>query len=166
MTDNELGGAVLKTFYDLRHQKPVIQLPAIAAAHPNEESQRMSNICDQLAQHDLIKWKRMEGIGGSDLGGMGSITAHGVDVIEGTQRPPTAITFHDHSVSVRGSSHVQIGNANIQNATVDIDKLIVAVDHSHASDAEKTEAKSLLQRLAQNPLVQWAWTQVFGAGTS
>jgi hypothetical protein len=96
------------------------------------------------------------------IGGIGEITARGVDVIEGTAHSPIAITLYDHSVSVHESSHVQIGNSNTQNVTVHIGKLIAAVDHSNASEAEKKEAKSLLQKLAENPLVQSVWGYVFG----
>jgi hypothetical protein len=95
---------------------------------------------------------------------MGKITAHGVDVIEGTARAPITITLHDRRISVSESSNVQIGNSNVQDVKFDIKKLIAAVDHSNASDTEKAEAKSLLEKLASNKLVQAALAALFGAG--
>lgn len=160
MTDGELRGLVLQKFYDLRHEDNNIQLPKVAEVAP-DEPRRIANICKQLGQNGLIDWRPIESL--SDvIGGMGEITARGVDVIEGTANPPIAITLYDHSVSVHESSHVQIGNSNTQNVTMHIGKLIAAVDHSNASDAEKKEAKSLLQKLAENPLVQSVWGYVFG----
>jgi hypothetical protein len=48
---------------------------------------------------------------------------------------------------------VQIGNSNVQRTNLDIRELILAVDHSKASDLEKEEAKSLIQRVSENKLV-------------
>jgi hypothetical protein len=45
---------------------------------------------------------------------------------------------------------------------VRIDKLIAAVDHSQASATEKAEAKSLLEKLASNPLVKAVLGAVLG----
>ncbi|WP_152982894.1 hypothetical protein [Acidiphilium sp. JA12-A1] len=160
MTDGELRGIVLQKFYDLRHRDDrVIQLTTIAESIPDQTETRIANICEQLHQHGLIDWRPLNAIGGY-RGGMGNITANGVDVIEGIQSSPISIQLH--AVSVHNSNHVQIGNANIQNATVDIEKLISAVNNSTASDQEKAAAKSLLQSMIQNPLVQWAWKKAFG----
>jgi geranylgeranyl pyrophosphate synthase len=93
---------------------------------------------------------------------MGKISASGVDVVEGTATAPITITLHDHSISVSQSSNVQIGDSNTQGMKVRIDKLIAAVDHSQASATEKAEAKSLLEKLASNPLVKAVLGAVLG----
>jgi hypothetical protein len=95
---------------------------------------------------------------------IGKITARGIDVTEGNARAPITVTLHDRSISVSGSSHVQIGNSNTQSITLHIEKLVAAVDHSTASETEKAEAKSLLRRLAENPLVQSVLGAVLGGG--
>ncbi len=165
MTDAELRGLVLKRFYDLRHQQNYIQLNAIVSIDI-EEPLRVANICKQLDQHGLIEWRAVESWDRSNLCGIGEITAHGVDVIEGTASSQIAVTVHDHRISVRESSYVQIGNSNTQHVSVDVEKLISAVDHSDASAGEKQEAQSLLEKLAGNRLIQLVWAIVFGSSAS
>ena len=162
MTDGELRGIILEKFYKLRHQKDLLELGDIVSIDPAEHT-RLVNICDQLDQHALIEWKPIRGLGGV-AAGMGKITARGVDVIEGTARAPITITLHDRRISVSESSNVQIGNSNVQDVKFDIKKLIAAVDHSNASDTEKAEAKSLLEKLASNKLVQAVLAALFGTG--
>jgi hypothetical protein len=82
----------------------------------------------------------------------------GVDVVEGKVAAPMTITFH--SISVTGSNNVQIGQGNTQ--TNNIGKLISAVDHSTATEAEK-EAKGLLEKMANNRVVVAALGAVMGA---
>lgn len=150
MKDADLRGLVLQKFYDTRHETDFLQLSAlqdIEPANPNI----ISNICEQLAQHSLITWKPLKG-GAGVIGGMGKISAQGVDVIEGTVPPPITITVHDQSVSVKGSTNVQIGNNNTQTLTVE--KLIAAVDHSTVSEAEKKEAHSIIEKIINSSLMK------------
>jgi hypothetical protein len=163
MQDADLRGAVLQKFYELRHQVDTVFLEDINSIEPN--TRQLTNICEQLQQYGLIDWRPMETLAGV-IGGQGKITARGVDVIDGTERAPISVTLHHHSITVRESSHVQIGNSNMQSVNVDLEKLIAAVDHSSASDAEKEEAKSLLERLASNRLIQLLWVAVFGGSAS
>jgi RIP homotypic interaction motif len=83
-------------------------LPEIASIDPNPY--RLFNICKQLGEHGLIKWVDASGL--TSFGGMGRITARGVDVVEGTVRAPITVTLHHHSISVSHSSNVQIGDSN------------------------------------------------------
>lgn len=149
MTDNELRGVILQKFYDLRHSQNLIELQDLAHVG-TEDWQRTANICVQLEQHGLILWKPLDSMTGT-VAGTGKISAFGVDVIEGHARAPISISFH-HSPIITGSSNVQVGNSNVLNqATIDIEKINAAIDHSNASDAEKQEAKSLWSRLINNP---------------
>lgn len=153
MRDNDLRGIVLEQFYRRRHEDERCGLDEIVvgAGLPGE-LQRVGNVCEQLSQYNLIEWNAIKGVSGS-IAGMGRITATGVDVIEGTARAPISLTVHDHSVSVSGSSNFQIGNSNSQAFNTTIEKLVSAIDHSSASIGEKSEAKSLLQKLADNKLI-------------
>ncbi|MGB6324414.1 MAG: hypothetical protein WBG11_01200, partial [Methylocella sp.] len=152
MTDGELRGIILEKFYELRHQKNSLGLSDIVSIDCGEQT-RIGNICDQLGQHGLIEWRTLSS--GHDLiDGRGKITANGVDVVEGTASAPITVTLHDQRISVSSSTNVQIGNSNTQSVTLNVGKLIAAVDHSNASEAEKKEAKSLLERIAGNQLVQ------------
>jgi hypothetical protein len=160
--DGDLRGIVLEKFYEVRNQQPSmvnpLTLPGLDAIEPDQN--RLLNICDQLGEYGLIHWKSLAGL--TTVGGMGKISASGVDVVEGTATAPITITLHDHSISVSQSSNVQIGDSNTQGMKVRIDKLIAAVDHSQASATEKAEAKSLLEKLASNPLVKAVLGAVLG----
>jgi len=46
-----------------------------------------------------------------------------------------------------------MGDGNIQAGDINIHKLVMAINHSNASDAEKKEAKSRLERFLEHPLV-------------
>lgn len=151
MKDTEVRGIVLQKFYEVRHDPAgVLQLPALAELSPANEMQ-VANVCDQLAQNGLIEWKALRSMGGS-IGGIGKITARGVDVIEGTIKSSLAITMRHHNVTITRSAHVQIGNGNIQVRDVTIDKLSAAIDHSNLSETEKAEARSLLEKLTNSSL--------------
>jgi hypothetical protein len=164
MTDSEMRAVILRKFYELRHTNRVVQLPEIAALQPGAEIQ-IANVCEQLNEHGLIEWKPIRALTGT-VGGLGKITAHGVDVIEGNAQTEVKLVFHDESISISGSSNIQIGDSNIQTGNLEIGKLISAVDHSNASEAEKNEAKSLLRRLAENKLVVAVLTALLTGGGS
>ena len=158
--DNDLRGTVLQNFYDLRHKKSSLQLPDVAI--PDADWRVTSNICMQLSDHGLIEWSPSNSIDETIFGGLGRITAHGVDVIEGHSRPRIAITVHDRSVAVHGSTNVQIGNSNTLSATIDINNVFKAIDESTASDEQKEEAKSLFTKLTGNA----TFAAIIGAITS
>ena len=164
MKDGEARGIILERFYDARHKIDWLSLEALRT-HVVMDHTQLPNVCEQLSQHGLIDFKPVRGPGGI-VAGMGRITASGVDVIEGNSVAPIAITFHDQSVSVTGSTHVQIGNSNISNVNLDIGKLIAAIDHSTASDGEKGEAKSLIEKITSNPLVVAVLGSALGIGAA
>jgi hypothetical protein len=149
MKDNDLSGMVLQRFYDLRHEQSGVQLDDVRI--PGEGMERVtSNICKQLSDHGLIHWDSHNSLDDTSFGGIGDITASGVDVIEGSTRAPIAITLHDQSVSVHGSSNVQIGQRNAIHANIDIKKIHSAIENSNASRVEKDEAKSLWSNILNN----------------
>jgi hypothetical protein len=153
MTDNDLRGEVLDVFYKARTKVEYLELSALAS-HVTTQPSDVARICDQLAEAGLIKWKPLRDARGV-VAGMGKITGKGVDVIEGTATPPISITIHDRSVNISGSSGVIVGNGNSQTVVGDIGKLFTAIDHSNVSEGEKHEAKTMLQKLANNPTL-WA----------
>lgn len=152
MNDNDLRGLILRRLYDARNGPEgwlrVNDLREIVDEDPNETAR----ICRDLDQLGLIEWKEVRGAAGP--AGVGKITPYGVNVREGVATSPATITVHDHSVRVSGSSHnVQVGNENIQVGNVDISSLTSAIDSANISPAQKEEAKSMLRRLAENPVV-------------
>ncbi len=144
MRDADLRGIVLQKFYDERHRSGFVRAPFDTQSDPVI----ITNICRQLSEHGLIEWKPAMA---NPPQGMGRITAHGVDVVEGTSRAAIAVHI-DQSVSVSGS-HVQIGSGNIQHVSIDIEKITTAIDHSTATTEAKAEAKSLLARFLENPII-------------
>ena len=99
MKDVDLRGVVLQKFYEVRNREPSmvdpLRLPGLDAIEPDHI--RLLNICEQLAEHGLLHWRSLRGL--TIDGGMGNISASGIDVVEGTARAPIAITLHTISVS-------------------------------------------------------------------
>jgi hypothetical protein len=152
MKDNEIRGIVLQKFYDDRRNQAVRQSISDFIQTADFDQNDLFRACEQLAEHGLIKWSSpIRTKGETDIGHV-KITARGVDVVEGNIGSPIAITF-DQSVSVHSSSNVQIGSHNVQDISIQIGKLVSAIDHSTASDEQKAEAKSLLRKFLEHPLV-------------
>jgi hypothetical protein len=164
MTDGGMRAVALQKFYELRHTHEVVQLSDVVGLAP-APTEQIANICDQLAEHGLIKWTGVRG-GFGYTTGMGKITAYGVDVIEGNAQADIKLVFHDESISIRDSSHVQVGDRNIQVEGLEIGKLLAAVDRSTASDGEKSDAKSLLTRLLDSKLALAILTAFLTGGGS
>ena len=147
--DSEIRGILLQKYYDARIGQDMIQVPHLTDETIDRDT--AFRISEQLHQHGLIEWKSIGSIHMKT--GMGKITAFGVDVIEGAVRPPIAIVVHDHSVQIANSSSVQVGHGNIQGVTISGERISVAIDRSSASQTEKEEAKSILQKLLGSPLL-------------
>lgn len=160
MKDSDARGIVLQRFYDARHEIHSLSLHELTKQVPIS-FQTLGNICTQLGEHGLIDWEPLKALTGI-VGGMGRITASGVDVVEGNTAPPITVTLHDHSISVVGSQNVQIGNANQQTVAIEIGRLAKVIDSMNASDAEKKEAKGIIERITSNPLVVAAFAALFG----
>jgi hypothetical protein len=152
MTDNQLRGIVLRKYYEKRREGD-IQWTTGDFDEQSWPAGELFRICDQLAEHRLIHWTRIPLQEGRS-GGVGQISAYGIDVVEGHVKPPIAITFdQSRNISVASSSNVQIGDSNIQVVTIQFERLIAAIDHASVSDVQKQEAKSLLKRFLEHPLV-------------
>jgi hypothetical protein len=148
LKDADRRAFILRKFYDERHIRSWVGFPADPSAS-QEEKTIVANICSQLHEGGLIEWKTpARGL----AEGMGRITNLGVDVVEGNTAAPIAISI-DKSISVSGSTHVQIGDSNVQDLHLNADKIIAAINNSTATEAEKEEAKSLLGRLLDNPIL-------------
>ena len=152
MKDTELRGIVLQSYYDNRRDSmflPEIQDPS----HRIIESDVVA-ISEQLAEHGLIQWASVKGLGGVPVTGMGKITASGIDVVEGAATPNIKIEFVQHkSVTISGSSNVIVGDHNHLAVTNHVMALSQAIDATEATTGEKDEAKGLLRKFAEHPLV-------------
>ena len=123
-----------------------LRLPGLDAIEPDHI--RLLNICEQLAEHGLLHWRSLRGL--TVDGGMGNISASGVDVVEGTARAPIAITLH--TISVIQSSNVQIGDSNTQDVNVRIetgDLTRLVTDLTKHLDELNLDARQKLRAEAQ-----------------
>lgn len=152
MKDSEVRGVILQRLYDIRHSNNgMIDIPD-GLGLMNIEPTVLGNCAAQLDEQGLVKFRQV--IGHGYRSGYGSITAFGVDVVEGNVRAPIAVTI-DSSINVAGSQGVQIGGqGNVQNVTLDVEKMINMVDSGDGTVIEKEEAKSILKKLAENKIVQ------------
>ena len=134
MRDSELRGVILEALYNQRLKDLVNldqELGALPVPHGATES-----ILRQLVNKGLIERPVQP------LNGLGNarITAYGIDVVQGTTRPPLSILLHQR-ITVQDE---QLGQGNIQN--VSDTKLNVPMDHS---EAIQEKPKSSLERISK-----------------
>jgi hypothetical protein len=157
MTDADRRALVLNKLYSVRHSSEWYAMPDHQDI-ADEDRLITVNICRQLSQNGLIEWKRHP----SGLMGMGQITSHGVDVIEGYAHSSIAISV-DKRISISGSNHVQVGDGNTQDVRFDAEKVVTAINNSDATVTEKEEAKSLFRCVAENPILSKILGGLIGA---
>ncbi|WP_439401227.1 hypothetical protein ACNJYA_30665 [Bradyrhizobium sp. DASA03068] len=152
MKDKDARGVVLRALYEVRHTQRHPGIPSDVPGLEQLEPAVLMNILRQLKEQGLIDFTPLSG--GDSFFGRGNISSYGVDVVEGESTPPIAITV-DNSVNVHASQNVMVGgSSNTQTVTMNVEKLLNAVDQAQASATEKAEAKSLLQKVFDNPLAR------------
>lgn len=147
ITDTELRGQVLRAFYERRMSRAP-QAPNTSWLSEETTNSELYRICKQLGEHGLINWSPLI----SD-GGVGEITAHGIDVIEGQRQSDIAVQLvHNYTTNISGSTNVIVGDNNKQEVSAAFQELLHAIDSYAGSDAEKAKSKSLLAQLAKSPV--------------
>lgn len=147
MRDQDLRAMLLKELYDQRTEDHV-QI-GLGAMQSPEQSERI-RIAKQLAEYGLIKFQMLN----LHLGGVASITAAGVDVMEGSVKPPIAMNIDQRqTININGSSNFQVGNGNTQEIQAGVSVVINAIERSEAPPQQKEEAKTLLRKFLEHPLV-------------
>ncbi|MCJ7483977.1 MAG: hypothetical protein MUO31_13545 [Thermodesulfovibrionales bacterium] len=153
MTDNELRGLILKKYYEKRREQNLhFKSSDFTPPIPDKD---IIYISDQLAEHNLIHWNPIRTDSNGLIDGIGHISAFGVDVVENDGADaPIKITFDQSThYSVHSSANVQIGDANVQGNSVNLNQIIEAINNSDASTKEKREVKSRLSAFLKHPLV-------------
>lgn len=152
MKDIELRGILLSKYYDKRRETMLSLEPDDFDIDISIED--IYAISEQLGQHGLITWKSIPVFGGVGPA-FGKITAHGIDVIEGEATSEIRIELtQNHTVNnISGSSNFALGNHNNFTVNQYISNLINQIENSNGTDEQKEEAKSLLKRFAEHPLV-------------
>jgi hypothetical protein len=151
MTDNQLRGLLLEKYYQRRKERLIGLVPSDFDGKLNEHD--ILNIAGQLADHGLIYWRPNSGLGGIG-GGMGTITAAGVDVVE--SKVPAPIELHlSQARNLRPSATPAVMPTVETRPTVGvaIERLAQAIDNSHASAVHKQAATLLLRAFQQHPLL-------------
>jgi hypothetical protein len=147
MTDTELRGLVLRAFYERRMSRAP-QFPDTSWLSEETTISELYRICKQLGEHGLITWSPFTGDGG-----IGEITAHGIDVIEGQRQSDIAVHLvHNYTTNISGSTNVIVGDNNRQAVSASFEELLRAVNSYPGSDADKEESKNLLAQLAKSPV--------------
>jgi len=159
MQDDEIIGGALKLMHDDRYNS-MTDFGKIFASLGVTDENVIRGIQSRMKQKGLIDVKAQP-VG--NPGGYGAITDYGIEVFEGKVPKPMPMIFN--SVTISGSSNVQLGQGNTQNvSSIDVGKLNAAIDGATATMEEKAEAKSLLAKLVSNPLLKGLWEKWLGGG--
>jgi len=151
MKDTELRGLLLQAYYE--HRREDWFVPTAEELGVNVDEQDILQVCDQLGQHNLIQWRSLASFGNINAG-MGKISAFGIDVVEGEATPDIKVHIvQNNSVNVTGSTNVAVGDHNYQTITDSVQHLVSTIDSSCASMEQKAEAKSLLRKFLEHPLL-------------
>lgn len=151
MKDTQLRGLLLEVFY--RRRREDLFVPTAEEIGVEVGEQDILQVCDQLAQYRMIEWKSLR-MSGNIHEGMGKISAFGINVIEGSADPDINVEFvQNQTVNITGSTNVVVGNNNSQVVTQTVRDLISIIESSDAPHEQKTEAKSLLRRFLEHPLL-------------
>ena len=152
MKDTQLRGLLLQVFYERRREKRF--LPKAIDLGVDISEQDILQVCEQLFQHGMLEWiSTMRH--GQIVHGLGKINATGIDVIEMEISPTTLkVEFVKHqTVNISGSNQVVVGDNNSQVVTQQIQGLISLINSANATNEQKLEAKGLLRRFLEHPLV-------------
>lgn len=160
MRDDELGGAVLQRFYDYRH-RGVMQLPDIVVAAPSAEPLLVASVSERLAQAGLIEWKTSKSM--AAVGGIGRITARGVDVVEGHREPPMRLVLRDRGAVGGAAPAARAPEVTGVAAPARVEQALAAIDRTTSPPGDKTAAKKLILQLAANALAWSALGTLFGS---
>ncbi|UPF04845.1 hypothetical protein MXB02_04185 [Pseudomonas mosselii] len=69
------------------------------------------------------------------------------------KRPAGTTTNH---ITINGSTGIQIGDHNVQHLQAAMKEVLAAIESAHASEKDKAEAKGLLSKFLEHPLVSAA----------
>lgn len=151
MKDTQLRGIILAKYYERRRGQ--LFTPKPEDFDPPIAIEDILAISDQLGQHGLIEWTVLKNFGGISAG-LGKISAFGIDVVEGEATPDIKVEFvQNKTINVTGSSNVVVGDHNQMSVTQHIAELARVIDNSNGTPEQKAEAKGILRRLVEHPLV-------------
>lgn len=149
MKDTEMRGLLLRKYYD--HRREDWWYPSTGDLNNLLADTDIFYVSEQLAELGLLEWKPLRQLGSEGGIGMGHITAAGVDVVEGVAQPPPSIEIRNYTVS--GANFGIVGDNNQQSIEIAIEKIVSAINNSSVDEGSKAEAKGLLRKFLEHPLV-------------
>lgn len=151
MKDTQLRGIILQRYYERRREGWFLPKPEDLGVEVNEQD--ILAVCDQLGEHNLLEWKVRKDHGVVHAG-MGKITAFGVDVVEGEAVADIKVEFvQNKTINISGSSNVVVGDNNTQTISHHINGLASIIDAADATSEQKDEARGMLRKFLEHPLV-------------
>jgi hypothetical protein len=154
MKDAELRGLLLQAFYDRRQTRGILR-PSAGWIDSKTCDDEVVRISEQLGDHGLLDWHP------DYEGGAGSISAYGVDVVEGQRSPDIAVQLVNYTTNISNSSNVIVGDNNTQTVMNAIEEILRAIESSSADAASKAKSKTFLAQLASSPVI----AQIIGQAT-
>jgi hypothetical protein len=101
----------------------------------------------------MLEWRVSKSHGIVNFG-MGKINAFGIDVVEREATPDIKVEFvQNHTVNITGSTNIIVGNQNVQAVNQIVHDLVSIIDSTTAPPEQKKEAKSLLRKFLEHPLL-------------
>ena len=155
MKDAELRDLVLKNLYELRQSGKQFLTPNNPPLVPALSLHETLRICSQLHEDGLVQAKlhKNSSTGNREYDfGTVEITVQGADIVEGNESRKVKLMQTNH-ISVNNSSNVVVGDHNRVTVTQRITELEHIVDRLNGTPEQKAEAKGLLKRFAEHPLV-------------
>jgi len=152
MKDTEMRGMILNAFYEKRRsERPDLGFDDFDLSIGKDDFLRVS---DQLAENGMLDWHPLRGNKNQRVDGQGSITAFGVDVIEGDgEGSPIRMEFPTtQNIHITHSQGIQVGNHNTLNLVSALEDLVREIEESDATPKEKAEAKGRLRSFLQHSL--------------
>ncbi len=126
MKESEARGLILKRLYDVRDTTRGVSFSTFAVLRINRITLvnrfTLAKLLQQLADQDFISWNYIRTRAG-DVDGVAHIKGKGIHAVEHPETADSSIVF-EQSVTARDLSDMQVGDFNVQGATIDneIDK--------------------------------------------
>lgn len=156
MKDAEIRDLVLKRLYELRNDGPQCLTANNPALISDLSLHEILRICAQLQEDGLLQAKQLHRNSQTRAReydfGIVEISSQGVGLIEGNPSHK-AKQMQTTNISFNNSSNNVIGDHNKVAITQHIVELERMVEQSNGTPEQKKEAKGLLKRFAEHPLV-------------
>ena len=153
MKDTDLRGALLNQLYEMRRNRGYMPKESdFTMEFPFSDVVR---IAQQLEEHGLVQASFVRTLGGREpIMTECRISALGIDTVESGASPNLRINLApQQNITITGSSNVIVGNNNQQTVTHSVQELVRVIDSSTATPEQKEEAKGLLKKFLEHPLL-------------